>query len=106
LVQEFEHDFETAQFVLSPVYEICDPVARALVRAMLGDDAPGYALADVQRLAERIGYTLNPGQVANLCSELVIQNVLAWEDEGMYRIANGALRRFAHRIGYLDMMEK
>jgi hypothetical protein len=106
LIREFEEDFETAQFMLSPVYEICEPLAQSIVRAMLADNAPGYAMADVQRIAERLGQPANPGRIANLCNDLVIQNFLTWESHGAYRLANKALRRFARRIGLLDMEEK
>ena len=105
-IREFEDRLETAQFFLSPVRGLHDASTRAIAKALLTDQRRGYAIEEIRQVAKDLGQDANSSRIRDVCIDLVIQNVLAWHGSGVYRIANEALRQFAQKDDYFDLVEQ
>ena len=96
-------DFETAQFFISPLQDISSDRARFTAMMLLKDTRREFTPTQVCRLAAQHGLPLKDAEMLEICNELVIVNVLAW-DRGVFRVANEALTEFARQLGVLDRM--
>jgi len=103
-VQELENEFETVQHFLDPIFELPDDETIELATVILQDNRTWYEPDEVTALAAKVLRNRKTGRILEICNNLVVQNVLAWE-KGSYRIASGALRQFARRFGLLSIPE-
>jgi hypothetical protein len=101
LVAQLEDRLETVEHFLDPVCDLHDHEAMQLAILILRDKRTRYRPDEMTKLAEQVIGLRDPSGIIQLCNDLLIQNVLAWED-GAYRISNGALRSFAKRFGLLS----
>jgi hypothetical protein len=68
---------------------------------LLKNDYKEFSVKAVSDLARRSGISLDTNRAREICNNLVINNVLAWNG-GSYRIANDGLYFYALQAGYLD----
>jgi hypothetical protein len=94
-------DFETAQFFVSPLSDLTDPETRAVAQVLLKEGLRNFNAAQVRELAAQRGLELDVYRALEICNELVINNVLVW-DEGHFRPANEALLFYAREMKLLD----
>ena len=94
-------DFQTAQFFTSALSEIEDPGRRLIALLLLKFGRQDVSIPLVQRLAVENGFALGHQEAFALMNELVIDNVLCWNN-GSYRIANESLYEYANRFRFLD----
>jgi len=100
-VELLKWDFETAQFFLSPLFELKDPGARSIALELLRLRPERITPASVCAVASGQGSTLGLVDAVNLLNELVIGNLLAWQG-GSYRLANRSLCDYAAGLGFFD----
>lgn len=106
-IETLKWDFGVAQIFTEPLRNLTDPEARLIALLLLKEGrekADEISLKAVQRLAagESLDYDLN--RATEICNELVISNVLAWNN-GRYRIANEALFDYVRNLGLLEASE-
>jgi len=101
LIEEFESNFDTVHFLMLPLAEISDTTTRALALAILKSEQDVFTVNDISDLARRLPLDLSPDEIFTKCNHLCIYGVLVYHD-GKFRIAHGAVRDFAHKLGYLD----
>ena len=105
LLHCLEDDFDTAQYILSPIRQLHDIETQRLAVAILKKNLHRCNAADISRLAGSIGQDQSTRRIMSVCNELVIANVLAYE-HGYLQIANGALCHVAQATGYIDALEE
>lgn len=91
-------DDELAQYFVSPIQDMRDPIARLVALTLLRDgDRNAWTPSEVVAKVEGIGLQ----RARDLLNELVISNILAW-DGNSFRLASHALRVYADHLGFLD----
>jgi AAA+ ATPase superfamily predicted ATPase len=101
-IEDLSHDFETKQYFLSPLDDLNRPFARLLTYCLLNDDNVTFSPAFVTGLLRKHELQIDAEEVRKVCDELVILNILAWEND-TYRLANRAMRYYLSRSGTLDL---
>lgn len=95
-------DLMVAQFFIRTIADIRDVPTRLVGLALLDeDDGRQISIPHVQAVAKQVGVLLNSEQANNVCLDLAINNVLAWE-RGSFRIANRGVVFFTRQNGYLS----
>ena len=100
LLNELEEEGEFRQYFLSPILQLHHPDIRALALGIIATFKTSFTTAQAAELAQALGHGGDLSSVRRTCDELVVQNILVWEHAN-YRVANQALRRFAHQAGLL-----
>ncbi|MCI0489898.1 MAG: hypothetical protein L0229_25175 [Blastocatellia bacterium] len=100
-VEKIKGDFVTAQYFIKPLNDLEDPETRLVGLSLLKEDYKEFSVTTVMAVADRAGLSLEHKRALEICNDLVINNVLAWND-GSFRIANEGLYFYAHKMGYLD----
>jgi hypothetical protein len=100
-VEALKWDFVTAQYFVKPLTDLGDPETRFIGLSLLKNDYKEFSVKAVSDLARRSGISLDTNRAREICNNLVINNVLAWNG-GSYRIANDGLYFYALQAGYLD----
>jgi hypothetical protein len=94
-------DFETAQYFISPLRDLADPETRFVALSLLKDGRQRFSIPQVREIAEKQGLPFNNNRAGEICNDLVINNVLAW-DEGMFCLANESLPHYVRQMKLLD----
>lgn len=94
-------DFLVAQYFTKMLDEIRDARTRLVGLALLKADRRDVPVPVVQEVARREGLTLTSREANDICLDLAIDNILAWEHGG-FRLANTGLSFFTSQTGYLD----
>ena len=92
-------DFLMAKFFTKSLDELEDPMVKLVALCLLDLNKSGFTLQEVQATAKRQGLNLDTKKTNEICIDLVINNVLVW-DNGTYRIANGGLGYYARQQDY------
>jgi hypothetical protein len=101
-IETLRWDFEAAQYFTSPLADLKDPRSRLVAFSILNANGGQFTVPEVLDLAARAGLRdLHHLEAFQICNDLVINNVLAW-DKGSFRVANEALRYYARQLGFLD----
>ncbi|MCA1634365.1 MAG: hypothetical protein LC802_11900 [Acidobacteria bacterium] len=101
-VETLHADFATAQYFVKPLNELRDAQTRLVGLSLLKEYRREYSIPAVQEIYERVaGTRLSHTRTSEICNDLVINNVLAWQGPSAFRIANEGLYRYAHDMGYL-----
>ena len=102
-------DMQTRIFVMAPVKSIRDPTLKKVALILLD----GFRSATrehrfrplaVAMMTRNYGIHLDPEMAEDVCDDLVIENVLAWED-GSYRLTNETLPLYAEATGLLNAVK-
>lgn len=99
-LEALKKDFFIAQFFIKPLQELRDPEARLVGLSLLSEDKSDFSVAQVQAVARREGLNLDLARTNDICLELLINNLLIW-DNGSYRVATGGLPFFARKKDFL-----
>lgn len=99
-------DFESAQFFTAPLRNIRERSSYKLALLLMREMKRDFSIPDVCRVAARHGVELPELHAFELCSDLLVNNVLSWGHGACFRIANGALVSYAHRLGLLPGEEE
>lgn len=100
-VESIKWDFETAQYFLSPLQDLTSPEVRLIALSLLQSGIKQFSIPGVRSLAEKQGIILDQACTIDICNELVINNVLSWNN-GSFCIANEAMEHYAREMGLLD----
>jgi len=95
-------DFESARFFTAPLREIQQKECARLALLLIEEMESGASIPEICRLAARHGLQLSEWEAFEMCSDLLINNVLAWSHGACFRIANGALVSYASRLGLVS----
>jgi hypothetical protein len=101
LLETLKWDFMLAQYYINPFCDMKDPQLRAVGLSLLRHTGRNFSIVDVQRIAARAGLRLDYVRVREICNDLLINNVLVWNN-GSFRIANEGLYFYANEMGFLD----
>jgi hypothetical protein len=93
--------FEATSYFMNAFRELKDPKSRLLACAFLGVPDRLLPLAQIGVEAARVGLIAGSQELWNLCNELVLQNVLSFEQNG-FRLANTALAYYCTNTGFLQ----
>ena len=97
-VQALRWDDALAQYFVSPIQDMRDPVSRFVALTLLRDrDRDTWTPSDISGKVEGVGLQ----RARDLLNELVISNILAWHGDS-FRLANLALRVYSDHLGFLD----
>lgn len=101
-LKKVKGDFLTAQFFIKPLLDLKEEPRTCLIglRLVAGEER-SFTIRDVQEIARQEEVELPLNAALEICNDLVINNVLAW-NSGAYTLANEGLPFFAQQIGYLD----
>jgi hypothetical protein len=100
-VGKLKNDFITAQYFIKPLDDLDNPLARLIGLLLLKKKCKNMSVATVQALASAEHHNLQHKEALDLCNDLVINNVLAWDD-GSFELSNEGLYYYALKLGYLD----
>jgi hypothetical protein len=100
-LDEFMSDFINVQFLIQPLNDLADPDTRLAGLLLVKEDAKNYPVKKVQDLMARFKVKLSIRRAMEVCNELVINNVLTWQNN-LYRVANEGLGHYARTTEYLD----
>ena len=99
-VELLKTDFYIAQFFLKSLNELANAEAKLVALALLSERQQSFSVPEIQAIAGQEGLHLDAASTNNICLELLVNNVLAW-DNGSYRIANAGLPFYARKKDYL-----
>jgi hypothetical protein len=101
LLEKTKGDFLITQVFIKSLNDLDTPESR-LVGLLLVEQGEGnISVSSIQALARSKGLELNAKQVWDVCIQLVINNVLVWNN-GSYRLANEGLPFYARQTEYLS----
>lgn len=104
-VQNFEIlkvDFGIAQSFIFPLLEMSDVEAQKIGLQLLEQHPANFTLPDLQRTAAEIGILIDSKRALEICDELVISHVVAWNGSN-FALANSALPYYARNMGLFGM---
>jgi hypothetical protein len=99
-LEALKKDFFVAQFFIKSLNELTDPDTRLIALLLLEQGCASFSSTQIQILASREGLNLNDLRANEICLDLLVNNVLIW-DNGSYRIASGGLPFYARKKDYL-----
>lgn len=99
-VEMLKADFFVAQFFIKCLNELTNADSKLVALALLSESQESFSVPEVQAIALREGVQVNAARANDICLDLLVNNVLAW-DNGSYRIANGGLPFYARKKDYL-----
>jgi hypothetical protein len=100
-LQKVKDNFMTAEIFIESLIGLEDPKTRLVGLCLIGSDHQNFTIQSVQEVANKENLKLDVNMVHEICNNLVIHNVLSWNN-GSYTIANEGLPFYARQIGYLD----
>lgn len=100
-VDSFKDKHESSLYFMSPLHELGNGETGKIAWYLLKHAPQEFKAPYVKEHAKNLGFSLDFMQAAEICDELVISNILAW-DRGSYRIATGALRHYASQAGLIE----
>jgi len=100
LVARIRDEFETVHLFSSPIFEIKDARTQFAGLALLGAGHRSLTLPHIQGILHNQGLSLPMSALWDVTNELVIQNVLAW-NQGKFQVANESLPYYAHTQDFL-----
>jgi hypothetical protein len=100
-VDQVMSDFEAAEFFTAPLRGLDDESSRSLALLLLKEMKDELSLEGICNLADRYGLRLDSRNAFDVCTDLLINNVLAW-NAGTFRVANEALVQFAFELGFVQ----
>lgn len=95
-------DFESAQFFTAPLRDVRQKECARLALLLIDEMKSGASIPEICRLAARHGMHLTEERAFEMCSDLLINNVLAWSQGGCFHIANDAMVTLARRLGLVS----
>ena len=98
IVAHVRDEFETVKILSDPIFEIKNPRSRFAAFALLGAGHRALSLPQMQGVVHHQGVVVSIEEMRDIANELVIQNVLAW-NQGRFQIANESLPYYAHTLG-------
>jgi hypothetical protein len=101
LLEQLRGDFLITQYFIKSLNDLENPEARLLGLTLVEEGQENISIAHVQEAARRKGLHLDSQRVMEICIDLVINNVLVWNN-GSYRLANEGLPFYARQTGYLS----
>lgn len=104
-IDKLKWEYETARYFISPLNDLPSDDHRKLALALLRDGRQVFAVSDLEAVAEGCGTRMPTLRVVDVCNDLVISNVLAW-NSGQFSIANEALPHYARELGLLEAGQK
>jgi hypothetical protein len=100
LLAKLKGDFLLAQSFIRTLDEIDDLTTKLVGLKLLEANQPKVTVRLVQDLAKQEGLSVDLVTANDICIDLTINTVLAWESGG-YKLANGGLLYYARETGYL-----
>jgi hypothetical protein len=101
LVARVRDEFETLQLFSGPIFEVKAPRVRYAALALLGIGHRALTMPQIQGVLHNQGLIAPLDEVWEIANELVIQNVLAW-NQGRFQIANESLPHYVHTSDFLS----
>ncbi|MFL6334709.1 MAG: hypothetical protein ACJ754_15470, partial [Pyrinomonadaceae bacterium] len=95
-LEALKDDFIIAQFFIKTLTELDDPQTRLVGMLLVKDGRRDFTVAAVQEVARRGGVELDSRRANDICTDLLVNNVLVW-NHGSYSIANGGLIFYAQK---------
>lgn len=100
-LEKVRGDFMSMVYSIGPLDDLTNPAVRAGALLILRCDPRDVSVPLVQDLFRREGVTLRNPRVKEICEELVICNILIWEQDH-FQLANPAMAAHARRMGLLE----
>lgn len=100
-VEVLKTDFFIAQFFIKSLNELSNAETKLIALALLSEPQQSFTVLEVQAIALREGLAVGANRINEICLDLLVNNVLAW-DNGSYRIANGGLPFYTRKKNYLE----
>lgn len=101
LMEKLKGDFFITQLFIKSLIDLEDPESRLIGLSLVKDGARHITSSSLQQLALGFGLHFDSKRIVEVCSDLVINNVLVW-NHGTYSLANEGLPFYARQTGYLD----
>jgi len=100
-LEKLKSDFLIGEFFVSSLIKLDDPKTRLVGLSLVeSGHSQTFTLKQIQEVGNREGLNLDLNSTHDICTDLLINNVLAW-GPGYYALANEGLRFFAQKFGYL-----
>lgn len=100
-VDRIAESFETVQYFISPLNDLESHTANFVARLILKECPEQLSAQRVQAPTYKEGIHLDYKSIMDVYNDLVINNVLSWNGEGKFSIANESLPRYAENLGLL-----
>lgn len=100
LLDKVKADFLLAQFFIKTLDEIKDLPTKLVGLKLLEAKQQDISVSFVQEIARREGLVFDRSTANDICIDLSINNVLAW-DNGGFRLCTGGLSFYARETGYV-----
>lgn len=91
-------DFETAQYVMSPLAGLADDEVRKIALEILMRELPVINVDTVRSIATEAGIIADYAKTMEMCNDMVVNNILFWY-KGCF-LRNEALNTYAKNLGY------
>lgn len=101
LLEKTKADFLIPHFFVKSLNDLEDPAARLIGLLLVSNNRQNsISSLELQKLGEGEGLRLDSKRLKNICIDLVINNVLVWNN-GSYHLANEGLPYYARKTEYL-----
>ncbi|MEK7407040.1 MAG: hypothetical protein AAB225_18360, partial [Acidobacteriota bacterium] len=101
LVIRVRDEYDTAKIFADPIFEVKNPKTRLVALSLLGTGGRLLNLPQIQGVVHNHGLVLPLDELWEIVNELVVQNVLAWNNE-RFQIANESLAYYSHTQGFFS----
>jgi hypothetical protein len=101
LLEQLKGDFLIAQLFIKSLNDLDDPESRLIGLSLVDEGLRNISIFNIQEIALRKGIQLDSKRVLEVCIDLVINNVLVWNN-GSYRLANEGLPYYARQTEFLS----
>jgi hypothetical protein len=101
LMDKLKADFLITQLFVKSLVDLEDLETRFIGLSLVDEDARRITSSTIQSLGRRYGLSLDSNRVMEICVDLVVNNVIVWNN-GSYSLANEGLPFYARQTGYLS----
>lgn len=100
-LEQLKGDFLIAQVFIKSLNDLDNLESRLIGLSLIEKGLENISILNVQELARSNGLRLDSKQILDICIDLVINNVMVWNN-GSYRLANEGLPFYARQTEYLS----
>jgi len=102
-IETLHCDYEAAQYFTSPLADLEESESRLIAFHLLSSPAGVMSIQQIEATLRSEGVPeITLERVSDICNDLFIYNVVTWNGDGSFRVANEGLAFYARQLGIID----